>query len=314
MSSLALERKIMESFGTRLMRAIETRGPICIGIDPHPTLLSRWGLPDTVDGLSRFSKTCVEALAGRVAAIKPQSAFFERFGSAGIAVLESTIRQCRAAGALVILDVKRGDIGSTAQAYAQAYLNRASPMWVDAITVSPYVGFGAIDPIVDEAQAFSNGVFVLALSSNPEGAEVQHARGPDGRTVAQTILDHVAERNAGERPLGSVGVVVGATIGRPAGTAVRPAGGLTGYESSAATADPVKHDLSRLNGPVLAPGIGAQGATAIDLQAVFAGLTGVVLPTLSREVLARGPSVTGLREATARSLAECRKVLEPPDM
>ncbi len=288
----------MESFGTRLLRAMETRGPLCVGIDPHPTLLSRWGLPDTVDGLSRFSRICVEALAGRVAAIKPQSAFFERFGSAGIAVLESTIRQCRAAGALVILDVKRGDIGSTAQAYAQAYLNRASPMWVDAITVSPYLGFGAIDPIVDEAQAFSNGVFVLALTSNPEGAEVQHARAPDGRTVAQTILDHVAERNSGDRPLGSVGVVVGATIGRPV----------------AGAPDPVDHDLSRLNGPVLAPGIGAQGATATDLRAVFAGLTGVVVPTLSREVLARGPSVTGLRDATARSQAECRKVLESPDL
>ncbi len=229
-------------------------------------------------------------------------------------MLESTIRQCRAAGALVILDVKRGDIGSTAQAYAQAYLNRASPMWVDAITVSPYLGFGAIDPIVDEAQAFSNGVFVLALTSNPEGAEVQHARAADGRTVAQTILDHVAERNAGESPLGSVGVVIGATVGRPAAVAGRPAGGLTGHESSTEPSDPVEHDLSRLNGPVLAPGIGAQGATAADLRAVFAGLTGLVVPTLSREVLARGPSVTGLREAVARSLAECRKVLEPPDM
>ena len=186
----------MESFGTRLLRAMETRGPLCVGIDPHPTLLSRWGLPDTVDGLSRFSRTCVEALAGRVAAIKPQSAFFERFGSAGIAVLESTIRQCRAAGALVILDVKRGDIGSTAQAYAQAYLNRASPMWVDAITVSPYLGFGAIDPIVDEAQAFSNGVFVLALTSNPEGAEVQHARAPGWTNGG---ADHPGPRGGAQR-------------------------------------------------------------------------------------------------------------------
>jgi orotidine-5'-phosphate decarboxylase len=325
-------RETTHSFGTRLARAIETRGPLCVGIDPHPTLLSRWGLPDTVDGLTRFSRTCVEALAGRVAVMKPQSAFFERFGSAGIAVLESTIRQCRAAGALVILDVKRADIGSTAQAYAHAYLNRASPMWADAITVSPYLGFGAIEPIIDEAQAFNNGVFVLALTSNPEGAEVQHARAPDGRTVAQMVLDHVAKRNAGEHPLGSVGVVVGATVAGFA-AASGSAWGTTGHASvptghasvptghasvptdqASVPPGPAGHDLSRLNGPVLAPGIGPQGASAADLRAVFAGLSGAVLPTLSREVLARGPSVTGLREAAERSLVECRKVLEPPDM
>ena len=279
------------SFAERLLRSIDRRGPLCVGVDPHSTLLNRWGLPDSVDGLSRFCRAVVEALADRVAVLKPQSAFFERFGSAGIAVLESTIRQSRAAGALVLLDVKRGDIGSTARAYAQAYLAPESPLHVDAITVNPYLGFGSIATILDEAEAHGGGVFVLALSSNPEGREVQLARTEDGRTVAQLVLDHVADRNAGDKPLGSVGVVIGATVG------------------SLGDAAP---DLSRLNGPVLAPGLGVQGATAEDLRVVFQGLNGVVLPSYSREVLGRGPSVTGLRDAAARCLAECRKVVNYP--
>jgi len=112
----------METFGERLHRAVRERGPLCVGIDPHPALLRDWGLSDDVAGLERFARTVVEALADRVAVLKPQSAFFERFGSPGIHVLESIIRQLREAGALALLDVKRGDIGSTMAAYAGAYL------------------------------------------------------------------------------------------------------------------------------------------------------------------------------------------------
>jgi orotidine-5'-phosphate decarboxylase len=278
----------MTSFGARLVRAIEERGPICVGIDPHAALLEAWGLPDTVDGLRTFCETAVTALAGLVPVLKPQSAFFERFGSAGIAVMESTIRHSREAGALVIADVKRGDIGSTAAAYARAYLHPASPLYVDAITVSPYLGLGSLSPFFDEAAAHGGGVFVLALTSNPEGAQVQHARTAAGRTVAQTVLDEVGRRNEGANPVGSVGVVIGATTG---GTG---------------------HELDRLNAPVLAPGLGVQGATAEDLAVVFGGLNGLVLPSYSREVLARGPSVAALREAAERSLSECRKVLKNP--
>src|SRR3954447_19065512 len=173
----------METFGQRLTDAIGKRGPLCVGIDPHPALLTRWGLGGDVAGLERFARTVVDALADRVAVVKPQSAFFERFGSLGVAILESTIRQLREAGALVLLDVKRGDIGSTMAAYASAYLDPASPLCVDAITVSPYLGFGSLRPALDLAAARGNGVFVLALTSNPEGASVQHAVASDGRTV-----------------------------------------------------------------------------------------------------------------------------------
>src|SRR6266508_3266697 len=198
-------------FGARLRRAMRARGPLCVGLDPHPALLRSWGLPDDVTGLDRFGRTMVEALADRVAVIKPQSAFYERFGARGIAVLESTIRQFREAGTIVLLDVKRGDIGSTAIAYADAYLDPASPLAVDALTASPYLGVGALRPMIDKAMSHGCGVFVLALTSNPDGWPFQHARTADGRTVAQTIIDEVAQVNAGVSPLGDVGVVVGAT-------------------------------------------------------------------------------------------------------
>src|SRR6187431_1356292 len=160
----------MESFGSRLRRATGLRGPLCVGIDPHAALLAKWGLSDDVTGLERFALTVVEALADRVAVLKPQSAFFERFGSRGVAILESTIRQSREAGALVLLDVKRGDIGSTMAAYASAYLDPASTLRSDAITVSPYLGVGSLQPAFDLASATGAGIFVLALTSNPEGA------------------------------------------------------------------------------------------------------------------------------------------------
>ena len=275
----------MEAFGTRLHRAMAERGPLCVGIDPHPQLLDAWGLHDDLSGLERFSRTVVDAIADRVAVVKPQSAFFERFGSHGVAILESTIRQLKAAGALVILDVKRGDIGSTMAAYASAYLDPSSPLYVDAITVSPFLGVGSLAPVFDMALAHGGGAFVLALTSNPEGPRVQHARRAGGRTVAQEIIDEISQLNEGVEPLGSIGAVVGATIGD------------TG------------HDLSRMGGPFLVPGLGAQGGRPADLGAVFGDRIDAVLPSYSREVLGSGPSVSGLRDATERSLDACRAAL-----
>jgi orotidine-5'-phosphate decarboxylase len=269
------------AFGARLRAAMDSLGPLCVGIDPHPSLLASWGLSDDVKGLEAFSQTVGEALAGRVAAIKPQSAFFERFGSRGIAVLESAIRQLRGSGTLVILDVKRGDIGSTAAAYADAYLDPASPLCADAITVSPYLGFGSLRPIVEKAQQNGHGAFVLALTSNPEGAAVQRAVGAGGRTVAQAIIDEISQVNAGVAPLGDVGVVIGATLGQ------------TG------------HNLINLNGPILAPGLGAQGGRAEDLRVVFGDAIGNVLPAWSREVLAAGPDPSSLRAAAERARDAC---------
>jgi orotidine-5'-phosphate decarboxylase len=282
----AQERTSMESFGERLVRLVDERGPLCVGIDPHPGLLTAWGLPVTPTGLARFCETVVEALGAYVPVLKPQSAFFELFGSAGIAVLESTIRQSRERGALVLLDVKRGDIGSTASAYASAYLDHDSPLYCDAVTVSPYPGFGALTPFLDAAAAGGGGVFVLAATSNPDGRDLQLARCDSGKTVAQSVVDAVAARNDGARPLGSVGVVVGVTAGE------------------------VGVDLAGLNGPVLAPGLGAQGGRPEDLAEVFARVGGLVLPSSSREILVQGPDLAVLREAARRTTEACRAALK----
>jgi orotidine-5'-phosphate decarboxylase len=269
------------TFGARLRAAMDARGPLCAGVDPHAGLLAAWGMPDTVDGLERFSLTAAEALAPTVAAVKPQSAFFERFGSRGIAVLERVVQTCREAGALVVLDVKRGDIGSTAQGYADAYLDPSSPIAVDAITASPFLGFGSLAPMLDTAAKHDAGVIVLALTSNPEGAEVQRAIAADGRWVAATVLDALREANAGAEPLGSFGAVVGATIDAPG--------------------DQVDLDV---NGPLLVPGIGAQGGTADDVRRIFARVLDKVLPSSSREILGAGPDPGSLRAAAERAVAE----------
>ncbi|MET9432109.1 orotidine-5'-phosphate decarboxylase [Streptomyces sp. NPDC003036] len=272
----------LEPFGARLRRAMDTRGPLCVGIDPHSSLLAAWGLNDDVAGLETFTRTVVDALAGTVAVFKPQSAFFERFGSRGIAVLERAVADLRDAGALVVMDAKRGDIGSTMAAYAETYLRKDSPLFSDALTVSPYLGYGSLKPAVDLARESGAGLFVLALTSNPEGAEVQRAVREDGRTIGATMLAHLAEENAGETPLGSFGAVVGATLG-----------------------DLSSYDLD-INGPLLAPGIGAQGATPADLPGVFGAAVRNVVPNVSRGVLRHGPDAVALREAAVRYADEVR--------
>jgi len=267
----------MTPFGRRLTDALERRGPLCVGIDPHPALLSAWGLGTDADGLARFSELCVEAFGDTVAVVKPQVAFFESYGSAGLAVLERTVAELGEAGTLVLSDAKRGDIGSTMDAYARTWLSDGSPLCSDAVTVSPYLGFGSLAPALDLATETGRGVFVLAATSNPEGAQVQRARVADGRSVAQVVVDECAARNDGAEELGSVGVVVGATL----------------------TEAP---DLSALHGPILMPGVGAQGGTADDVRRLAGDRLGAVVPNVSRDVLRLGPSVAELRAAVARTL------------
>ncbi|MQY29067.1 orotidine-5'-phosphate decarboxylase [Nocardia aurantia] len=260
----------MKPFGVRLRHAMAEYGPLCVGIDPHPALLRAWGFSADADGLKRFADVCVAAFGGQVALVKPQAAFFETYGSAGFAVLESTIAALRSLDTLVLADVKRGDIGSTMAAYAEAWLGDG-PLAVDAITASPYLGFGSLAPALDLAEADHRGVFVLAATSNPEAAALQNTVAADGRTLAQTMVDAAAARNAGPE-FGSVGVVVGATL------AVAP-------------------DLSRLNGPILMPGVGAQGGGSESIRSLVPPeVLPAVLPSVSREVLEAGPAVSALRQ------------------
>ncbi|MGY1672339.1 orotidine-5'-phosphate decarboxylase [Geodermatophilus sp. SYSU D00710] len=283
-----------EPFGRRLADAVAARGPLCVGLDPHAGLLERWGLPDDPGGLARFTDAVVDALAGQVAVLKPQSAFYERHGSRGLAVLEDAVARARAAGALVLLDAKRGDIGSTMDAYADV-LRPEHPCAVDALTVSPFLGPGSLQPAVDTARLTGGGLFVLARTSNPDAGTLQHARVGE-RSVAQVVVDAVRGWN-------TPGWVVGDPLPDPG--AVRDVAGRWGAATGSfgvvvgATLRDLDVDLDGLGGPVLAPGLGAQGGTVADLRRLF-GQDRAVLPTVSRDVLAAGPDPAALRAAAAR--------------
>jgi orotidine-5'-phosphate decarboxylase len=285
-------------FGRRLAEAVAARGPLCVGIDPHRALLIDWGVGDDVDGLRRFTDAVVDALADRVAVLKPQMAFYERHGARGVAVLEDAVARAREAGALVLLDAKRGDIGSTMDAYGE-YLREDHPMRVDALTVSPFLGPGSLEPAVRTARRCGGGLFALVRTSNPEGGDVQLAV-REGRSVAQRVVDAVAAWNTPDRlggdpepdpaayadqqgrwgwATGSFGVVVGATLPE------------------------LDVDLEGLRGPILAPGLGAQGGSPADLRRLF-GTGRAVVPTVSREVLSAGPAAAGLRAAADRWAAD----------
>lgn len=272
-------------FGRRLALAMASAGPLCLGVDPHPGLLADWGLADTPAGLESFSLAALEAAAGegtpRVAALKPQVALFERHGSAGLAVLERLLARAREAGVLTIADAKRGDIGSTMDGYAAAWLDPASPLAADAVTLSPYLGYGTLAATIERAHACGRGVFVLALTSNPEGASVQHAGAaePEGAVAARIAAAAAADnaRLAEGSDWGPVGLVVGATV--------------------ADRAADLGTDLAALRGPLLAPGFGAQGATAAGMREGFGAAWPQVLATSSRGILRQGPDVASLTRA-----------------
>lgn len=272
-------------FGDRLGARVAATSPLCAGLDPSATLLADWELPDGPRGLEVMGRTLIEAVHERAAAIKPQVAYFERHGAAGLAALELVIDEARRAGLLVVADAKRGDIDATMAAYGSAWLDDASPLCVDALTVVSYLGLGAMDAVIEKASATGRGLFVVVASSNPEGRSIQEAVTSDGISVEDSLLQQLATRNLEEtttlgRTVGSLGAVVGAT---------RRAGQL---------------DLTSLAGPFLVPGVGAQGATPRDVGRLFSGCrAGTVLVNASRSILAQGPAVEKLATATTQ-LAE----------
>lgn len=251
------------NYASRLAALTAERGRLCVGIDPMPSVLDAWGLSQDLSGLERCARGIVEALGERVAVFKPQSAFFEAFGSRGVAVLESVLADIRSAGALSILDVKRGDIGSSMAGYAAAFLGDSAPTRADAVTLSPYLGVGALRPAIDAAVAGGHGLYVLARTSNPEGAPIQLAQSGDA-SVAQHVVDTVAALN--ETADHAVGLVVGGTH---ADLGCR---------------------LDSFNASILVPGIGAQGGTIEGLRGTFGAALRHVLPTASREVIGAGRS------------------------
>lgn len=278
------------AFGASLAAAMTAHGPLCVGIDPHPELLAQWGLADSPAGLRSFADAVIEAAAGECAAVKPNAAFFERHGSAGVAVLEHVLGRSREVGLLTVLDSKRGDIGSTMTAYAQSCLVPGAPLEADSVTVSPYLGFGSLEPALALAREHGKGVFVLALTSNPEASQFQHAVTPDGHAVAAVVAAEAAALNAHATPMGDVGLVVGATVG----DAVTRLG----------------IDLDRVNGPLLSPGVGAQGAGPAELSLVFGNARARVLVNQSRGVLHAGPDIEVLRAAIRAASTEAVSILQ----
>jgi orotidine-5'-phosphate decarboxylase len=275
------------SFGARVAGAVERLGPLCAGIDPSAALLHAWGLSDDVKGLRAFCRICVEAFGGVVPVVKPQVAFFERHGAAGVAVLERLLVEAREAGLLVVADAKRGDIDTTAAAYADAWLGEGSPLAADAVTVHPYLGLAALAPLIELAGRTGRGVIVVTRSSNPEGRPLQEAMTRSGVSVEESLLAEIAAWNrSAEIPIGTVGAVIGATLAK----SVFP--------------------LSQLGGVILAPGLGAQGAQLSDVADRFAGCPpGSVLVSTSRSLLAAGPNPAHLRLAGADLAGELATVL-----
>ncbi|MEY4367094.1 MAG: hypothetical protein RLZ28_509 [Actinomycetota bacterium] len=250
-----------------------------MGIDPHAELLEAWGLADSAEGLRKFAFTALSAAQGRVGIIKPQVSFFERHGSVGFKVLEDLCLAASETDLLVILDAKRGDIGTTMDAYFDAWLGKSAPFISDGLTVSPYLGFDSMRDVYAGAAERGKGVFVLCATSNPEGANLQQAKMADEKTVAANLWRSLSELNSvtqapGEK-LGSFGAVIGATLR------------LGKFGLSDITTQPLK-PLS--NTPILAPGFGAQGARLADLDRLFGEASGSVIATVSRSVLSAGPN------------------------
>ncbi len=242
----------------------------CAGIDPTPETLAAWGLEDSAQGARSFAFTMLEAAVGTAALVKPQVAYFERFGAEGYAILTDVIAEARQLGLPVLADAKRGDIGTTVDAYARAWLGRDAPMPVDAITVMPYLGFGSLMPLFERAYDAGAYVFVVARSSNPEGAALQEHGTPK---LWHQILDDIArwEQDRGNK---TIGAVVGATV----------------------PAD-LKYALERLpSAYFLAPGIGRQGATIKDVASLTDNRRRIIVSS-SRALAAKGPVVSEIRAA-----------------
>jgi orotidine-5'-phosphate decarboxylase len=278
-----------DSFAARFAAVRAARGPLVWGLDPSGKLLEDWGLGDTPDGLDRFADLVLPVAAETIGLVKPQSAFYERHGWRGLRTLARLTGQARAAGLLVIADVKRGDVGSTNDAYAAAYLGPGAPFAADAVTVHPYLGLGAMGAFVSRAHESGGCVLIVTRSSNPEGREIQaaHSPAPDGHTVEETLLREIGELNTRLAP-GALG---------PAGAVVAPA---------PPSPELPELPLASMNGLFLAPGIGAQGYRPQDVAATFAACPDRVMPSASRSLLAGGPDQSRLAETVAALAAQFR--------
>jgi orotidine-5'-phosphate decarboxylase len=290
-------------FGERLSGAFADWGQLCVGIDPHPWLLTQWGLPDSASGVREFVLRVVAACAGRVGIVKPQVAFFERHGAAGFSAIEAVLGAARAAGLLVIADAKRGDVGSSVEAYGAAWLTPGSPLEADALTVNPYPGVGSLDPVIALARRHGKGLYLLAATSNPEGLAGQTAvvaTGEQaGQSVAGSIVAEVIKRNevtdssAAGSSIGDLGVVLGATVD------------LAVYGIDPGRLVSTAHGVPATS--ILAPGFGHHGARFDQVRTRFGAAAAVTVLSVSRSILSAGPD--GLAAAIDNHVSEAARCL-----
>ncbi|MFU0559155.1 orotidine-5'-phosphate decarboxylase [Gardnerella pickettii] len=280
-------------FGLRLKNAMAKYGPLCVGIDPHRKMLLNWGYNMDAQGAELFSMRMLQAMNGRAAAVKFQSSMFERYGSKGFAALERVLYAARQMDVITIVDCGHGGLSTTISALADAYFKPDAPLLTDAITLLPYYGARSMGGLINEALNNGRGVFIASLTSNREGASLQTAIRQTGSyrgtTVAHGIAQTAQTFNNNTKSMGSVGLIVGATIGD-----WMNGGGI---------------DLTSFTGPILSPGYGWQGAEANDLKTVFAGTHGNVLVTVSRSIASHGPDIGALSNATERIAWDIRQAL-----
>ena len=257
---------MVNSFGERLLRKFELRGQLCVGVDPSADQLSRWALPKTASGAEQFCMKILESCQDEIGILKPQVAFFEQFGSEGFAVLERVLSRASDAGFLVIADAKRGDIGSTMDGYARAWLASEGPFLADALTISPFLGPKSLDETISLASSNSKGIFILAATSNPEAKALQSSIDTNHESVAGNIASYAAGFN--KEPLGSVGLVIGAQANL--------------VDMAIATSE-----LSLT--PILAPGFGSQGAKLSQARSIFGELTDVTIFNVARSIAGDSP-------------------------
>lgn len=265
-----------KSFGSKLAESFDNFGQLCVGVDPHASLLDLWGLDDDANGLDYFANTVVDACAGRVGIIKPQISFFERHGSHGFAVLEKITHRAAEANLLVIADAKRGDIGSTMSAYLDAWLGRGSSFFSDCLTVSPFLGLATTLDLMQPYLERGKGIISLVATSNPEGASVQLSK-TDGETLSAQLWQSLHSANqvaagAGDK-FGPFGAVIGATLN---------------FKRFG-----LDLDQSGIKTPILAPGFGAQGVELTDAATVLGAASGQTIASVSRSVLQAGASALG---------------------
>ncbi|MET3589553.1 orotidine-5'-phosphate decarboxylase [Bartonella silvatica] len=280
-------------FCSTFLKNREIYGPLCVGFDPSHKVLQSWNLSCDYKGLKEFCNILLTAAVGNVGIIKPQVAFFELYGAEGLQVLKELIKDAQEQGLLVLVDAKRGDIGSTVEAYGQAWLGPNSAFKADAITVNAFLGFDALIPMIKIAEETGTAVFVVVQSSNPEGKSIRNAL-----IGEQTLSVHLAQRICAynrqvleqNHSVGPIGAVIGATLGSEAKD----------------TIEQLKNSL------FLVPGIGAQGGTITQLTQQFPqSLWQNIIPSISRSITDAGFNSFDLKTLIHKFAQQAKNTLMP---